>query len=224
MTDESDDDRKVKQVIDAGTQRDLERWFGLPSFTQLEDEGKQPQVPTSKIDPEMAAVIERRDKALANVDPVFLESIYARHDDEPEDVLVFEKMIDVRVAESDFGALDEQLLQRAGLIAEPREYELSDELRDDMKECTPQAMLRDLHRPEKYFDKQLEYPDLAAQGLEPVDAVKEVATAMTTRWTMPAVEEPALVEAERQWTRVRSERRRNWLEYLPALPNRTVRE
>jgi len=224
MTDESDDDRKARDVIDADTQRDLERWFGLPSFTQLGEEGKQAQLPTSGIDPEMAAVIERRDKALANVDPVFLESIYARHGDEPEDILVFEKTIDVRVAETDFGALDEQLVQRAGLIAEPREYELSEDLRDDMKECTPQAMLRDLHRPERYFDKQLEYPDLAAEGLEPVDAVKETKIAMTTRWTMPEPETPALVEAEAQWTAVRSERRRNWLEYLPALPNRTVRE
>jgi hypothetical protein len=226
MTDENDDDdRKAKEaVVDLATQRDLERWFGLPSFTQLDEEGKTPQAPTSGMDPEMAAVIERRDKALANIDPVFLESIYARHDDAPEDVLVFEKKIDVRIAETDFGAVDEQLVQRAGLIAEPREYELSDELKDDMKECTPQAMLRDLHRPEKYFDKQLEYPDLAEAGLEPVDAVKETRTAMTTRWAMPKPEEPALVEAERQWNAVRSERRRSWLDYLPALPNRTVRE
>jgi hypothetical protein len=223
MTDENDD-RKAKQVVDAATQQDLERWFGLPSFTQLGEEGKQAQAPTPDIDPEMAKVIERRDKALAHVDPVFLDEIFARHDAKPEDVLVFEKIIDVRVAETDFGAVDEQLVQRAGLIAEPREYELSEELRDDMKECTPQAMLRDLHRPEKYFDKQLEYPDLAEAGLEPVDAVKERKIAMTTRWTMPSPKAPARVEAELMWNAVRSERRRNWLDYLPALGNRKVSE
>lgn len=222
MTDENDD-RKAKDVIDAATQRDLERWFGLPSFTQLEEEGKQPQAPTSGMDPEMKAVIERRDKALANVDRAFLEAIYARHDVKPEDIIVFEKTIDVHVSET-FGAVDEALVQRAGGIAEPREYELSEQLHDDMKECTPQAMLRDLHRPEKYFDKQLEYPDPAEIGTERVDATELIKTAMTTRWTMPEPEEPALLEAERQWAAVRSERRRSWLDYLPALRNRRVRE
>src|SRR6188472_588135 len=105
MTDENDD-RKAKDVIDAATKRDLERWFGLPSFTELEEEGKQPQVQTAEMDPEVKAVIERRDKALANVDRAFLESIYARHDGRAEDIIVFEKTIDVRVAEK-FGAVDE---------------------------------------------------------------------------------------------------------------------
>jgi hypothetical protein len=223
MTDENDD-RKAKDVIDAATQRDLERWFGMPSFTQLEDEGKQALVPTPDIDPEMAAVIERRDKALANVDPVFLDAIYARHSADPDDLLVFEKTIDVRVAETDFGAVDDQLVTRTALIAEPREYELSDELKDDLRDCTPQAMLRDLHRPERYFDKELVWPDLAEAGLEQVDVVKEVKTAMTTRWTLPEPEEPPLVEAERQWDAVRNERRRNWLDYLPALHNRSTAE
>jgi hypothetical protein len=222
MTDENDD-RKAKQVIDAATQRDLERWFGLPSFTELEEEGKEAQVPTVVGDPEMQAVIERRNKALANVDRVFLEAIYARHEGRPEDIIVFEKTIDVHVSET-FGAVDEALVQRAGAIAEPREYELSDELKDDMKECTPQAMLRDLHRPEKYFDKQLEYPDPAVIGTERVDAVELTKTAMTTRWRMPEPEEPALAEAERQWAAIRTERRRSWVDYLPALPNRRTRE
>src|SRR5213075_579679 len=106
--------------------------------------------------------------------------------------------IDVQVAETNFGAVDEQLLQRASSIAEPREYEPSDELRDDMKDCTPQAMLRDLHRPEKYFDKELVLPDLDEEGLVQVDAVKEVKTAMATRWTLPKAT-PPLAEAERMW-------------------------
>jgi hypothetical protein len=221
MTDDNDD-RKAKDVIDAATQRDLERWFGLPTYTQLADEGKQAQVPTPEIDPEMAAVIERRDKALANVDPLLLEALYARYAN-PEAIIVFEKTIDVKVAETDFGAVDEQLVQRTNVIAEPREYEPSDELRDDMKECTPQALLRDLHRPEKYFDKELVRPDLEEEGLAPIDVVKEVQTAMTTRWTLPPPT-PALVEATRLWTAMRIERARNWLEYLPKLPNRSTVE
>ena len=221
MTDDNDD-RKAKDVIDAATQRDLERWFGLPTFTQLADEGKQALVPTPDVDPEMAAVIERRDKALANVDPVLLESLLARHAN-PDDLIVFEKTIDVRVAETNFGAIDEVLVQRTNVIAEPREYEPSDELRDDMKDCTPQAMLRDLHRPEKYFDKELVRPDLEEEGLAPVDPVKEVQTAMTTRWTLPKGP-TALDEAKRLWTGVRADRARNWLDYLPAFYNRSTTE
>ena len=223
--DDETDDRKAKEVIDASTQRDLERWFGLPSFTQLSEEGKTASPgPTADIDPEVAAVIERREKALANIDPRFLESIYARHGDDPEAILVFEKTIDVRVAEKDFGAVDEAFVERAGLIAEPREYELSEELKDDLKECTPQALLRDLHRSERHFDLTLEYPDPADIGTERVDVVQEVKTAMTTRWVMPPPSAPPLEEAERQWAALRNERRRNWLDYLPALHNRRVRE
>jgi len=223
MSNNDDDDRKAKDLIDAGTQRDLERWFGLPSFTQLQDEGKAPLPPTEDIDPEIQAVIDRRNKALENVDPVFLEGIYARHDVKPEDVILFEKTIDIRIAEENFGAIDDELVQRAGAIAEPREYELSEDLRDNMKECTPQAMLRDLHRPEKYFDKQLEIRDSLES--ERVDIVNEIKVAMTTRWTVASDKTaPVLEEAERQWAAVRSERRRNWLEYLPALPNRRVSE
>jgi hypothetical protein len=225
MSNNDDDDRKAKDLIDAGTQRDLERWFGLPSFTQIEEEAaKAPAKPTTaNMDPEVQAVIARRAKALETIDPVFLEEVYARHGAKTEDIIVFEKTIDVRIAESDFGAIDEVLVERTAQVAEPREYELSEDLRDDMKDCTPQAMLRDLHRPEKYFDKQLEIRDPLES--ERVDVVNEIKTAMTTRWNLvSAPSEPMLEKAERDWAAVRSERRRNWLEYLPALPNRRVSE
>lgn len=217
----TDDDRKAKDLIDAGTQSDLERWFGLPSFTQLQEEGKPAAPPTSAIDPEMAAVIARRDKALAAIDPALLDVIFARHDAKPEDILVFEAVLEVYV-DDHFGAVDEDLVAKAASIAEPREYELPDELKEDMKDCTPQALLRDLHRSERDFDKSFETVD-AMQDAR-IDVVGEVKTAMTTRWTMPVPETPALDVSRRIWLDVKAQRDVPWTDYLRSLPNRKVRE
>lgn len=217
----TDDDRKAKDVIDAATQRDLERWFGLPSFTQLQEEGKTAAEPSAAVDPEMAAAIARRDNALAAVDPALLEGIIARHDVKPEDVFVFEATLDV-VVDQNFGAIDEALVARASSIADPREYELTEELKDDMRECTPQALLRDLHRSERDFDKTFEIFDVMEEAR--VDVVGQVKTAMTTSWRMPRPEAPALDEAKRIWLDVKAQRQVPWTEYLAALPHRRVRE
>lgn len=217
MTD--DDDRKAKDFIDAATQADLERWFGLPSFQQVEEEGKTAQV--AAVDPEMAAVIERRERVLAMVDPALLGAIIARHDVKPEDIFVFESTIEPHVDEH-ISAVNEGLLARASSIADPREYELSDELMEDMKECSPQALLRDLHRSERDFDKSFEIVDAMEEAR--VDVVGEVRTAITTRWTLPRPGEPALEASRRIWKDVKAQRQAPWTGYLSSLSNRRVRE
>lgn len=218
----TDDDRKAKDVvIDADTQHDLERWFGLPSFAQLEEEGKQPQVPTAKIDPGMKAVIERRDKALAAIDPALVEAMFARHDKKPEDVLMFDGKIELRVAEN-FGAVDQAMIERAGSLADPRSVERPEDLEDALKECTPQALLRDLHRSERDFEKAFDVIDMAAE--QRMDIVAEVKAAMNTRWTLEKPPEPPLAETQRVLGAVKADRDRSWLEYLPRLPNRRTSE
>jgi hypothetical protein len=212
------DDRKVKEVIDAITMRELEKWFGLPSFTQLAEESP---AAARETDPEMQAAIERRDKALAAVDPALLERIHLRTDHHPDRILVFDYSIHTHVA-AEFGALDATLIERAGAITEPREVELPDELLDDLNECTPQALLRDLHRAELDFDKQFEIVDFAAE--QRVDIVAVVREAMATRWTLPDFQESPLVESRRIYDELRAARRRSWLELLPQLRGRTVRE
>ena len=216
---DSDDDRKAKDVLDAATQADLARWFGLPSFTQVEETAaKAPEV-TAGMDPEVVAIVERRKKACDAVDPMLLDAIIARHDQEPEDIFVFDTTIEVKVAEK-FGVVDDVLVERAGSIAEPREVELPEALLDALKECTPQALLRDLHRAEKDFDKQFEYVDALENAR--VDPSKEAKTAMTTRLHMPRREEPAFYAARRVWQTIKAERRRPWVELLPRLPGRRV--
>jgi len=211
-------DKSLEQVVDETTRKELERWFGLPSFTELEDRG----VPAEELDPEMAAVREQREKAMAAVDPALLAAIKFRTEDNPETLLELELTLDVRV-DPDIARFDMTMAERASVINEPREVEISDELRDDLKECVPQALLRDLHRPETFFEKQLEIVDVLAA--ERVDAAAEVAQAMRqTRLQPPARSE--WQEMRQLLAELRRERRRPWPELFASLPlpNRKVQE
>jgi hypothetical protein len=211
-----DEDPKVKQLLDPATQADLARWFSLPSFQQVAEQPAPPPV----IDEEMKAAIERRDKALANVDPALVEALF-RAEQKPEQLLKFKSTIDVIVDEQ-FGSLDEQMISKIGSIADPREVEIAEELRDDMKDCTPQALLRDLHRAELYFDKQFERTDVT-EGLR-VDVVAEVATAMKTSWKLTEPGPSPVAEGRALLADLRAQRRSKWTDVLPTLRNRRVSE
>src|SRR5689334_7444755 len=119
MTD--DDDKTVKELIDAATRAELERWFGLPSFTQVEEE----RAAAPAEDPDIVAVRERREKAIAAVDPAMVEW-HRRRTDAPEDLIKFKPTIEVRV-DPDVALLDHAMIER-GSIAEPREVEIPDAL------------------------------------------------------------------------------------------------
>ncbi len=216
MATDDDDDPKVKQLLDPATQADLARWFSLPSFQEVAEQPAREQV----VDEEMKAVIERRDKALANVDPALVDSLF-RAEHTPDALLKFKPTIDVIVDEQ-FGSVDEQMIDRVGSIADPREVEISEELRDDMKECTPQALLRDLHRAELYFDKQFERSDVT-EGLR-VDVVAEVATAMKTSWKLTELGPSPVAEGRALLADLRAQRRSKWTDVLPTLRNRRVNE
>ncbi|HET9621396.1 MAG TPA: hypothetical protein VFP84_08530 [Kofleriaceae bacterium] len=179
----SDDagDKKVKELLDAGTRADLERWFGLPSFEELAERGVKPAEPPPE-DPEMLEVRKKRAEALAAVDPALVEA-HRRRTEPPPDLIKFTPNLTLRV-DPDFSTIDLQMIESQHTIAEPREVEISEDLRDDLHDCTPQALLRDLHRPELTFDKVFEIVDVAAD--QRLDIVATVAEAMRTRWTLPA--------------------------------------
>src|SRR5688572_483859 len=128
--DDNPDDKKVKELLDAATRAELERWFGLPSFQQVEE--KRPPPPPDE-DPEVAAVRERRQKAIAAVDPALLEA--HRRRTEPDESLYFkiDRDIDLQI-DMQFGLVDHAMIERQLVIAEPREVEISDELKDDLKD------------------------------------------------------------------------------------------
>lgn len=224
MPGDNDDDRKVKDMIDAATRAELERWFGLPSFDQVAEEqakeqAKEQAVVGALADPEVQRVAKQREAALAEIDPALVAAIYARTDDHHDRIIQFRPSLEVHVKE-DFGVVDEALIEKA--VAEPREYELGDELREAMQECTPQALLRDLHRPEPDFDKQFEIVDITAE--QRIDIVAEVKSAMATSWKLPPLEASPLVASRADIDEVRQIRARPWTSYLHVMRNRQVRE
>ena len=212
-----DPDPKVKELLDAATRAELERWFGLPSYDQVEDK------PVAPIEAEMQAVRDRRAAASAAVDPALREALYQRHEADPERVLQFRPGLALRV-DPEIALFDYTMAEGKHAIAEPREVELSDDLRDDMKECAPQALLRDLHRPELVFDKVFELVDAAAE--QRFDIVAEVRAAMATRWRLPALDQLPSLQARTMLADLRAERHQSWRD-LPrraTLRNRRVVE
>ena len=217
----TDDELKVKQLLEPSSEvpeEALARWFSLPSFQQL---AEQPPAPPPVVDEEMAAVREQRARALAAIDPALVASIRERTEERSATLIKFEAKIDVHVDEQ-FGAVDEGMVARAHSIAEPREVEISDQMRDDLNECTPQALLRDLHRAVFDFDKQFELVDVSAE--QRLDIVAEVKSAMATRWTLPDLGPSPFRQSRAVVEELRAHLRRPWTEGLATLPNRSVRE
>jgi hypothetical protein len=210
-------DRKVKDLIDAGTRGDLERWFGLPSFEQLADQGVAP--PPPEHDPKEAERLKRRAEILAAADPAFVEA-HRRRTTMLPGLVQFTATIEPRVVDDPL-LFDESMLARQLFIAEPREYELPDDLPDDLRNATPQALLRDLHRPELDFDKTFELHDPVAELR--VDAVAAVAEALAFRGTMPDTGARHR-EARALLLEIRELRRRPWTELTVKMPNRRVTE
>jgi len=210
-------DQPLDEVVDAVTAAELQKWFGLPSFTELEERGEP-----APEDPEMVAVRERREKALAAIDPAMLEA-HRRRTEPPEDLFTFQATIKP-VIDPSVALLDLAMIERGFQLGEPREVEISEELREDLHDCTPQALLRDLHRPELEFEKQFEVIDVAAE--QRVDIVAEVASAMRTSLKLPPLGASPLREANKAIVDLRAQRKTSWPAMFLAqpLPNRRVQE
>lgn len=208
-------DQTVKQLLDASTVADLERWFGLPSFQELAEKGEpEPE------DPDVVATRERRAKAIAAVDPALVEA-HRRRVEGGETLLLFKATIESRI-DPELALIDLKMIEQKQVLAEPREVEIPEALRDDLADCTPQAILRDLHRPETLFDKVFEIVDMAAD--QRFDIVAAVADAMRTSWKLPALEASPATEGRALIAELRQDRLRSIAHLLPHLPNRRVTE
>jgi hypothetical protein len=203
-------DLKVKDLLTPETQAELERWFGLPSYQELEEKGIQVE------DAESIAAREQYDRAIAAVDPALLAAI-EQLTYPPEKLLRFNATI-TPSATAKTVLFDEGMIDRVYQHAEPREVLIPDELLRDLDNCTPQALLRDLHRAELDFEKFFEMVELPEELR--VNGPAVVAETMATRWR-PELAHP-LHAARAEITAAHLDRRQPWAAMCSAepLPNR----
>jgi len=147
----------VKELLDSATRADLERWFGLPSFEQLAEQGSaEPEE-----DPELAALRKRQADTIAAVDPALHEAILRRA--EPDRPL-FQPLPPITLhIDTGIVRIDVTRVEQQRVFAEPRELERPEAINEQLQERTPQALLRDLHRPELTFHKVFESTDVMAE-------------------------------------------------------------
>jgi hypothetical protein len=210
------DGASLDSVVDATTQAELAKWFALPSVEVAREQGMD--LPE---DPELVAYREARARALAAVDPYILETVYRRIEDNTEAMFMFDAIIDIRI-KTEMGCFDYAGVERQAFAIEPREREIDEDLRDEMKEVAPQALLRDLHRPEDEFEKQFEMIDPSAD--QRYDIVAAVDEAMKTSWRLPPMADVTPLEEQRRLIAAdRALRRRKWWTEV-RMPNRKVSE
>lgn len=140
-----EDPNAHSEALDPETLAQLHQWFGLPSAMDLPPEDTRPEHEV------------RRAAAVAAVEPWFLSYCQRLGERLPRmfeeaNITTFVDVAHTTVAEG---------FQAAGRIGEPREIEISYLLQDDLKECVPQALLRDLHRVEENFPLYLETTPIA---------------------------------------------------------------
>ena len=218
MSDNQDnDDRKVKDVLDDATRADLERWFGLPSFEQLAEQGIVPAAPPAE-DPEFAERRKRQDEALAAVDPVWLEAHRLRVESMCAMVTPLPPIV-LRVDPS-IARFDHAMLEHAATVAEPREVERPGDLSEAMAERTPQALLRDLHRPEADFYKAFEQLDVMSDYR--IDIPATITEAMTPSSALPPSAATPFQDSHALLLELRAERRQPWINI--EMPLRRVTE
>jgi hypothetical protein len=211
------DDKTVKELIDASTRAELEKWFGLPSFQQLAEQAPPP--PPAE-DPEWAAFRKRREAALAAVDPAMLAA-HRQRVERQRDLKLFKPEIEPRIAPN-MMMLDQAMIDRGHTIAEPRQYELPSDLEDALTERTPQALLRDLHRPELEFQKMFEIVDLAAESRVDLRAI--INEALAFRPSSKKKVESKVRDVRTLLLEMRQERRKPWTDLTAKMRNRRVTE
>lgn len=137
-------------ALDPETVAKLASWFDLPSYDQVEEREAAARAADREAERETASqkVQKRRAEALANIDPGFLGRLdhrRARGADlrhiAPQEILWERRLL----------AIDEDRIPPVLSEEDYPEVVVPQALVKDVKTCTPQAFLRDLHRPEKDF-------------------------------------------------------------------------
>ena len=220
MSDPNDNDKKVdptvKQLIDSGTRADLERWFGLPSYEALAEQGIHPEPPAG--DPGIAERRKRQDAALAAVDPALVEA-HRRRTDGMAEAIRPPAEVALHI-DPDIVQLDTAMIAQRSAIGEPRDVVRPTDIEDAVRDCTPQALLRDLHRPELNFDKAFDRVDLMESYR--IDVAASIDQAMTTSTRLQPPQMSLFDEGYALLQELRAERKQPWS--IVQTPRRRVTE
>lgn len=164
---------------------ELESWFARPSamVVQEQQEAASPHDPLvlgfgDGMDAQLAAEATERKKRVEAAAAVIYPWMY--------ELLERHERYGVRPITPPAPVLDPSILavtipgeEELATIGEPREYGLSREIESALAEAAPQAVLRDLYRPETEFTIQLTAPEDESE--QPADGHQEVLAALAWR-------------------------------------------
>lgn len=178
---------EIEQVVDAATLAELMSWFNRPNAL----DAPAPAAEESFEDREMREMRERRDAAAAHADPWLLAYIQ-RHETTPPP---FKQLPPIELKVDDSITLrlvrDElSRIERADPTEEERPYGVPRDIAELVeRHNAPQAILRDLFRPETQFDRRLESPFDELPTMDPLAAAKAaMAEHLTVPWTAPPMD------------------------------------
>jgi hypothetical protein len=141
----------------------LEAWFGRPSMTELVETGEARLDMWGRlIDPEAERKrAEARERAAEAIEPAMI-ALIERHVPAGDRLIQFHASLEVHIDPASF---ERPLitLNRPDIL----EVERPEDLVDAMREATPQALLRDLHRPEEEFSIQYERSEPVESDADP---------------------------------------------------------
>jgi hypothetical protein len=205
----------------------LSRWFGLPSFTQLAEDGAPgdgdsgdavadfdgifANIPGFYIAPEdIKKTQEARQRALAAVEPAMLDHL-ERHLGTGDALRIVRPSLEVRVAPERF---ERRFVTNAAV--DVTEVPPPEWLAEALRQNVPQALLRDLHRP--VYERPIDEGDPFAEPEAPFDPLRDVRAVVATRYHFTAVQhglpvaregldELAAIKASR-WSEIKTNNRR----------------
>jgi hypothetical protein len=182
---------ELEEALDPATLAQLESWFDMPNLAAVEDQRAMAEEQVEE-DKELAARLQRIAAACEASDPAFIAQIerhrHVRLQQRPEFDLA--PIVDERLLNPVVRAtLDRQFAEEP--IADLRSYEQPRDIDEIIaRHNAPQAILRDLYRPVRQYDKQYESP-FSEEDMPSLDASREVREALrerlTVEWTEPAL-------------------------------------
>jgi hypothetical protein len=191
MAEGNETETKVKDLLrkaeeGASTELDLRAWFGLPSFDDA-------AAPTAA--PELTAtekLLAKRAEILAHVAPWMVE-LLERHETIARRHRVPQPPKRPWDGDGRMTMFDEQAAHAAPTEEDWREVDIPNDVRDALRESAPQAMLRDLHRPETEFSIQMQPPWDDEHEPPPLDPMEPIRTTVRTDYRVGLTITPAPV-------------------------------